>query len=113
VSGAPLPNKTGHSGGSCAGAHDKPFQNVAPADNPDFLIVVRRQVHEMEAARGQKAETLQDRIEVNKLDITLPADSLHTADRKQAKGWKGREQKTAGQKAQKRPKGYRLSRDDR
>ncbi|WP_342709808.1 hypothetical protein AAFG13_36075 [Bradyrhizobium sp. B124] len=73
---------------------------------------VRRQVHEMEAARGQKAETLQERIEVNELDITLPADSLHAADVKQAKGWKRREQKAAGQKTQKRPKGYRLPRDD-
>ncbi len=73
---------------------------------------VRRQVHEMEAARGQKAETMQVRIEVNKLDITLPADSLHAADRKQAKGRKGQHQKVTGQKMQKRPKGYRMSRDD-
>lgn len=72
-----------------------------------------RQVQEMETARGQKAETLQDRIEVNKLDITLPADSLHGVDVKLAKGWKGRQQKPTGQKAQKRPKGYRFTRDDR
>jgi hypothetical protein len=36
---------------------------------------VRRQVQEMETAREQKAETLQDRIEVNKLDITLSEGS--------------------------------------
>jgi hypothetical protein len=34
--------------------------------------VVRRQVQEMEAAREQKAGTLQDQIEANKLDIILP-----------------------------------------
>ncbi|SDI63556.1 MULTISPECIES: hypothetical protein [Bradyrhizobium] len=74
---------------------------------------VRRQVQEMKTARGQKAETLQDRIEVNKLDITLPADSLHGVDLKQAKGWKGRQQKPTGQTAPKRPKGYRFTRDNR
>jgi len=36
----------------------------------------------MEAAREQKAETLQDRIEVNKLDITLPGGELHAATKK-------------------------------
>ena len=37
----------------------------------------------MEAAREQKAETLQDRIEVNKLDIVLPGSELHAAAKKQ------------------------------
>jgi len=37
---------------------------------------VRRQVQEMEAAREQKAETLQDRIEVNKLDSPCPRASF-------------------------------------
>jgi hypothetical protein len=74
---------------------------------------VRRQVHEMETERGQKAETLQGQIEVDKLDITLPAGSLHAAEKKQVKGRKGQQRKSAGQKqAQKRPRGYRLSRDD-
>jgi hypothetical protein len=74
---------------------------------------VRRQVHEMEAARGQKEETLQDRIEVNKLDITLPGDSLLAGRGRKASGWKASQEKLA-KPAQKRnrPKGYRHSRDD-
>jgi hypothetical protein len=52
---------------------------------------VRRQVQEMEAAREQKAETLHDRIEVNKLDITLPEGRLHAAEKKQKNGWKTRQ----------------------
>ena len=40
-------------------------------------------------AREQTAETLQDRIEVNKLDITLPGGEFNAATRKQeSKGWK-------------------------
>jgi hypothetical protein len=35
---------------------------------------------------SRKRKTLQDRIEVDKLDITLPEDSLHAADKKQTKG---------------------------
>jgi hypothetical protein len=76
---------------------------------------VRRQVQEIEAAREQKAETLQDRIEVNKLDITLPGGELHAATKKQeSKGWKAQQEKLSagrGQK-QKRPRGHRNTRDD-
>lgn len=51
-------------------------------------------MQEIEAAREQKAETLQDRIEVNKLDITLPGGELHAATRKEeSKGWKARQEK--------------------
>ena len=70
---------------------------------------VRRQVQEMEAAREQKAETLQDRIEVNKLDITLPGGELHAAAKKQeSKGWKTRQEKLSAGRGQKqnRPRGY-------
>jgi DNA repair ATPase RecN len=76
---------------------------------------VRRQVQEMEAAREQKAETLQDRIEVNKLDITLPEGELHAATKKQdPKGWKARQEKLSAGRGQKqnRPRGHRHTRDD-
>jgi len=39
VSGAPLANKTGHSGRSCAAAHHKVRQNRLAADNVDFRVV--------------------------------------------------------------------------
>jgi hypothetical protein len=69
----------------------------------------------MEAAREQKAETLQDRIEVNKLDITLPGGELHAATKNQeSKGWKARQEKLSAGRGQKqgRSPGYRHSRDD-
>jgi hypothetical protein len=50
----------------------------------------------LEAAREQKAETLQDRIEVNKLDIVLPHGELHGATQKQdSKGWKATQEKNS------------------
>jgi len=39
VSGAPLANKTGHSGRSRAAAHDQALKHGTPADDPDFLII--------------------------------------------------------------------------
>ena len=51
---------------------------------------IRRQVYEAEAARELKAESLQDRIEVNKLDITLPHGELPGSDHKR---WKARRTK--------------------
>lgn len=74
---------------------------------------VRRQVQEMEAAREHKAETLQDRIEVNKLDIVLPQGEFH-ADAKKKKGWKARHDELGAGKDQKQSKsrGYRLGRDE-
>ena len=64
----------------------------------------------MEAIRELKAETLQDRIEVNKLDIIRP----HSAENKQEKDWKARRAKlTAGSgHKQGRSRGYRHGRDD-
>ncbi len=72
---------------------------------------VRRQVYEMETERGQRAETLQDQIEVNKLDITLPRDGLHAAAANK-KGdsktrWKARQGKPGRQRQHNRPKGFR------
>jgi hypothetical protein len=66
-------------------------------------------------AREQKAETLQDRIEVNKLDITLPGSELHAATKKQeSRGWKARQEKLSAGRGQKqgRARGYRQTRDD-
>jgi hypothetical protein len=37
--GAPLANKTGHSERNFAALHDQAFEDVSPAQNPDFLIV--------------------------------------------------------------------------
>lgn len=60
----------------------------------------------MEAAREQKAETLQDRIEVNKLDITLPQGDLHAATKMQeSKGWKARQEKLSAGRSRVGPKG--------
>jgi hypothetical protein len=73
---------------------------------------VRRKVLEVETGRDQKLETLQDKIEVNKLDITLPMEGLKAADKKQTKGWKGRKAQVAEKQVQKRPRGYRFTRDD-
>jgi hypothetical protein len=66
----------------------------------------------MEAARELKAETLQDRIEVNKLDIVLPRGDLHAEGKKQEKGWKARQAKLSASQKQKQSRGYRLKRDD-
>lgn len=76
---------------------------------------VRRQVEEMETARELKAETMQDRIEVNKLDIVLPHGEFDGGNRPEKKGWKARQEKLAGKDnhVQKRPKGYRHTKDDR
>ena len=38
-SGAPLANKTGHSGRGRAAAHDKPFENGFSANDPDFRVI--------------------------------------------------------------------------
>ena len=38
-SGAPLPNKTGHSGRICASAHHEPFEDRPATDDSDFRIV--------------------------------------------------------------------------
>jgi hypothetical protein len=75
---------------------------------------VRRQIQEMEAARELKAETMQDRIEVNKLDIVLPQGDFDAANKKEKKNWKGRQQKSNAGRAQKqnRPRGYRPGKDD-
>ena len=43
---------------------------------------IRRQVYEAEAAQELKAESLQDRIEVNKLEINLPHGELPGSDHK-------------------------------
>lgn len=37
--GAPLPNKTGYSGWCGSAAHDQPFENGFPANDPDFLVI--------------------------------------------------------------------------
>jgi hypothetical protein len=68
----------------------------------------------MEAARELKAETMQDRIEVNKLDIVLPHDDLDAANKKKKKGWKARQEKFSAGRGQKqsRPKGYRHGKHD-
>jgi hypothetical protein len=66
----------------------------------------------LEAARELKAETAQDAIEVNKLDITLPGDMQGTGKTREAKGWKERKEKLGPGQKQKRPKGYRLTGDD-
>jgi hypothetical protein len=73
---------------------------------------VRRQVQEMEVAREQKAETVQDQIEVNKLDIVLPQGELH-ADAKKKKGWKARQDELGAGKDRKQDqsRGYRIGRD--
>jgi hypothetical protein len=39
VSAAPVPKKTGHSGGSRPGARDEALKNGPSADDPDFLII--------------------------------------------------------------------------
>jgi hypothetical protein len=39
VSGAPLPNKTGHSGRNDPAAHNEPFKNGPPSDDADFPVV--------------------------------------------------------------------------
>ena len=74
---------------------------------------VRRQVHEMEAAREQKAETVQDQVEVNKLDIVLPQGEFH-ADAKKKKGWKARHDELGAGKNRKQDqsRGYRRGRDE-
>lgn len=73
---------------------------------------VRRQVQEMEVAREQKAETVQDQIEVNKLDIVLPQGELH-ADAEKKKGWKARQDQLGAGKDRKQDqsRGYRIGRD--
>jgi len=74
---------------------------------------VRRQVLELEVAREQKVQTVQDRIEVNKLDIILPQGELH-ADAKTKKGWKARQDKLGAGKERKQDqsRGYRRGRDE-
>lgn len=76
---------------------------------------IRRQVYEAEAARELKAETIQDRIEVNKLDIVLPHGGMHDPVKKrEAEGWKARREKLGTKQGHKhkRPKGYRQTRDE-
>jgi hypothetical protein len=73
---------------------------------------VRRQVREEEAVRELKAESLHDRIEVNKLDIALPHGEFHRVEKKAEKGWKARREKLAAGKPQKRPRGFRHTRND-
>jgi hypothetical protein len=58
-------------------------------------MAARRQIHEMEAAREQKAETVQDQVEVNKLDIALPRGEFHF-DAKKKKDWKARQDGLGG-----------------
>jgi hypothetical protein len=42
-----------YSGGNCAAAHDEAFQDVAPADDPDFIIIDLDLIgHERRATRG-------------------------------------------------------------
>jgi hypothetical protein len=38
-SGAPLPNKTGHSGWTTAAGRNEPFQDTLTAPNADFVVV--------------------------------------------------------------------------
>jgi hypothetical protein len=93
----------------------KALARLEARERRSLETAVRRQVYEMEAARDLKAETMQDRIEVNKLDIILPQGEFRAADKKkEAEGWKARREKLgsgAGQK-QKRPRGYRHGRED-
>ncbi|WP_271606208.1 MULTISPECIES: hypothetical protein [unclassified Bradyrhizobium] len=70
---------------------------------------IRRQVYEAEAARELKVESLQDRIEVNKLDITLPHGELPGSNDKR---WKTRRTKVNASQRQKRPRGYQRGMDD-
>ena len=67
----------------------------------------------METSRGQKAETMQDRIEVNKLDIHPAAGNAARGCRKRD-GLKARQGDPGGRKKgmQNRPKGHRQTRRD-
>jgi hypothetical protein len=75
---------------------------------------VRRQLYETEAARERKVETVQDQIEVNKLDIVLPHGEFQKAGKKHESGWKGRQKTLGARSAQKQngPRGYRSTRND-
>jgi hypothetical protein len=81
-------------------------------------VSVRQQLQEVETGREQKAESRQDRLEVNKLDITVPVDSLHPVSKKLAKregksGWNGRREALGNRHGNrpKRPRGYGFKKD--
>lgn len=75
---------------------------------------IRRQVYEMEAARELKAETVQDQIEVNKFDIVLPQAKLDLVQKKKS-GWGTRKETLGAGRSHKqnKPRGYRMTRDDK
>ncbi len=72
---------------------------------------VRRQLRAAESLQTEKWQARQRQLEVNKLDLTVPAEGLgaHTKD-----GWKKRSKGIGHTKEQKQdgPKGYRYKRED-
>jgi hypothetical protein len=81
-------------------------------------VSVRQQVQQVEIGREQKTEARQDRLEVNKLDITVPFNGLHPAGKRLAKregksGWNGRREALGNRHGSrpKRPRGYGFKKD--
>ncbi|EGE59912.1 Relaxase/mobilization nuclease family protein [Rhizobium etli CNPAF512] len=76
---------------------------------------IRREIELAESLQADASQERLHQVEVNKFDITLPADEL-AAESKQApaKGWKKRQDKlsSGSGQTQNRPRGYRQSREE-
>jgi len=93
---------------------DKALHRLDTREQRSLETKIRREIELAEGVQVDVSQTRLHQVEVNKLDITLPADERAAESKHDAKsGWKKRQNKLGDGQTANRPKGYRYTREDR